>query len=143
MFKVLDLAWFILRRCANNGTPISNLQLQKILYFLQRLNLRRTNQVLFENNIHAWRFGPVVREVYYNFSVYSSLRIIPTDYNPNPSLVLENFLLDEIDRRAIQRPWDMVDETHQAGGAWDQVFMRGAGNDKIIPVELITNDGQN
>lgn len=141
MFDVMDLSWFILRRCADNGTPISNLQLQKILYFLQRLNLIQTGHVLFNADIRAWQFGPVVREVYYNFSIYSSLRIVPTDFSPSPDLELEIFLLDEIDKRATQRPWDMVDETHQAGRAWDQIFQNGRGNDRIIPVELITNNG--
>ena len=32
MFDAVQLAWFILRRCANSGTPISNLQLQKMLF---------------------------------------------------------------------------------------------------------------
>ena len=142
MFDAVQLAWFILRRCANNGTPISNLQLQKMLYFLQRTNLQRENEALFFQNIRAWQFGPVVREVYYTFSVFSSLKIIPEDSDPNPvDIILEPFLLEEIDRRSTQRPWDLVDETHQKGGAWDIIFKDGLGNDKIIPLELIRNDG--
>jgi len=142
MFDAVQLAWFILRRCANNETPISNLQLQKMLYFLQRTNLQRKGEPLFSQDIRAWQFGPVVREVYYTFSVFSSLKIIPEDFDPNPvDIVLEQFLLDEIDRRSRQRPWDLVDETHQEGGAWDITFRHGLGNDQIIPLELIRTDG--
>lgn len=37
MFDVMDLSWFILRRCADNGTPISNLQLQNIVFFTENV----------------------------------------------------------------------------------------------------------
>lgn len=141
MKDAVKLAWFILRRCANNGTPISHLQLQKMLYFLQKLNLERTGLPLFKNKIFAWQFGPVVREVYYEFSIFSSIRIIPSDFDPDPDFELPDFILNEIDTRAKQKPWDMVDETHQEGRAWDLVFQNGNGTDKEIPLELIQTNG--
>jgi uncharacterized phage-associated protein len=142
MFDVVELSWFILKKCADNGTPISNLQLQKMLYFLQKINLEKKGIPLFNEKIRAWQFGPVVREAYYTFSAFSSLRIIPTEYNPNPkNIVLDDFLLDEITKRANQKPWDLVDETHQAGKAWDKIYKNGKGNDKVIPLELIKNNG--
>ena len=100
--SAVELAWFIVRRCANRGFPISNLQLQKMLYFLQRAYLQERGVPLFQEKIVAWQFGPVVREVYYTFSTYSSLRIVPSEYDPNPDFFLENFLLNEIDARSEQ-----------------------------------------
>ena len=141
MLNVVQLDWFIVRRCADRGFPISNLQLQKMLYFLQRAYLKKNGVPLFQEKIVAWQFGPVVREVYYTFSTYSSLRIIPTEYDPNPDFFLENFLLDEIDTRSEQKPWDLVDETHQKGRAWDRVFKDGIGNDRVITLELIKTYG--
>ena len=141
MLNAIQLAWFIVRRCANRGFPISNLQLQKMLYFLQRAYLQENGVPLFQEKIVAWQFGPVVREVYYTFSIYSSLRIIPTEYDPNPDFFLEDFLLNEIDTRSEQRPWDLVDETHQEGGAWDRIFRNGLGNDRVIPLEMIRTNG--
>ena len=69
------------------------------------------------------------------------MRIIPTEYDPNPDFFLENFLLDEIDTRSEQKPWDLVDETHQKGRAWDRVFKDGIGNDRVITLELIKTYG--
>jgi hypothetical protein len=139
--NAVELAWFIVRRCANRSFPISNLQLQKMLYFLQKMNLEKKGVPLFHEKIVAWQFGPVVREVYYTFATYSSLRIIPTEYDPNPKLFLEDFLLEEIDERSEQKPWDLVDETHQKNGAWDKVFKNGAGNDRVITLEMIKTYG--
>lgn len=141
MNNIINLSWFIIRRCADKKNPISNLQLQKMLYFLQRLNVQKTGKALFNNKIFAWQFGPVVRDVYYEFSIYSSLRIIPNDYDPNPNINLESFLLKEIDNRAKQKPWSMVDETHQPGKAWDLIYKNGEGNGREIPLELIKTNG--
>lgn len=137
MLDAIQLSWFILRRCANRGTPLSHLQLQKILYFLQALNLKNKNKSLFRNKIFAWQFGPVVRDVYYQFNIYSSVDIFPSDFDPNPDITLEQFLLNEIDKRATENPWDMVDETHQEGTPWAEVYQNGFGNGDEIPVELI------
>lgn len=141
MYNAIELAWFILRRCADNGTPISNLQLQKILFFLQRLYLKKLNKPLFFNKIFAWQFGPVVRDVYYKFAIFSSVRIIPSKLDPTPDFDLPDFILNEIDSRAKQKPWDMVDETHQKGTPWALIYQNGRGNGREIPLELIrTND---
>jgi len=142
MFNVMDLAWFILRRCANNGNPISNLQLQKILYFLQRLFIiEENNGVLFNESIEAWQYGPVIPEVYKNFSFYSATKIIPTNFDPPSDIDIPEYLLNELDRRAAENPWKLVEETHKPGGAWDTIFNNGYGNRNIIPLELIRDEG--
>ena len=137
MFDIMDLTWFILRRCANNGTPISNLHLQKILFFLQRNSLQNAGNPLFNEKIEAWQYGPVVPVVYNNFSYYSAMQIIPTIFDPDPQLELSDDLLQEIDDLAQQNPWDLVERTHIQGGAWDRVFSDGLGNRREIPLEWI------
>lgn len=137
MFKVMDLAWFILRRCSNNGTPISNLHLQKILFFLQRDSLQNSGSPLFSESIEAWQYGPVIPTVYNNFSYYSAMPIIPTNSDPNPQLGLSANLIKKIDNLAEQNPWSLVERTHVQGGAWDRVFNDGLGNRKEIPLEWI------
>ncbi len=43
---------------------ITNLKLQKILYFAQAYYLAVLRKPLFSDEIEAWQYGPVVREVY-------------------------------------------------------------------------------
>lgn len=69
MGDVLTLAKYIVTKCVRDCCPISNLQLQKILYFIQVDALKTTGEPAFLNNIEAWQFGPVVPEVYYYFVV--------------------------------------------------------------------------
>lgn len=56
------------------GQVISNLALQKLLYYCQGYYLAFTenNEALFEENIVAWRYGPAVENVYQEYKKYGS-----------------------------------------------------------------------
>lgn len=47
------------------GDSISNLKLQKLLYYAQGFNLAIHGKPLFRENIKAWDHGPVVPQVYH------------------------------------------------------------------------------
>lgn len=46
------------------GDEISNLKLQKLLYYMQGFHLACFDAPLFEEDIEAWMYGPVVPSVY-------------------------------------------------------------------------------
>lgn len=66
MYKAIDLANYIVDKCIEDNAPITNLQLQRILYFVQKDFLKRGYQA-FSDDIEAWRCGPVVPNVYFYF----------------------------------------------------------------------------
>ena len=43
---------------------ISNLKLQKLLYFCQAFALVKIGKPMFKEDLYAWKYGPVVSEVY-------------------------------------------------------------------------------
>lgn len=49
------------------GEYISNLKLQKLLYYAQGCFLAVTDQPLFNDAIVAWQHGPVVESVYHQY----------------------------------------------------------------------------
>lgn len=57
----------ILRTDTERGDIISNLKLQKLLYYLQGYHLAFFEEKLFEEDIEAWAYGPVVPCVYHRF----------------------------------------------------------------------------
>ena len=123
-----------------DGCAISNLQLQKILYYVQKDFLQR-DCVAFSDNIEAWQFGPVVPVVYYKFCGFGAMPITST---------FECGGIDSLDLQAIDRvvdvkkflnPWDLVADTHKENGAWDQIYQNGLGNHRIIPLSLIKAEG--
>lgn len=57
-------------RRAEEKESVTNLKLQKILYYVQGYFLAKFDRPLFPDEIQAWKFGPVVPSVYYEFSSY-------------------------------------------------------------------------
>ena len=54
------------------GDNISNLKLQKLLYYAQGLHLALHDEPLFSEPIVRWQYGPVVRSVYDAFKGYGA-----------------------------------------------------------------------
>ena len=61
----------------DENEAVSNLKLQKLLYYAQGFALALTGKPLFDEPIHAWAHGPVVRDVYFRFNEFGSAGIVP------------------------------------------------------------------
>ena len=75
MYKALDVANYVIAYYGKQGVSISNLKLQKVLYFLQANQLVSTRLRLFEDPIMAVDFGPMVEKVFMEYRVYGSAAI--------------------------------------------------------------------
>lgn len=74
MYSVLDVARYVVARSNRAGT-ISNLKLQKVLYFIQAEFLVVQDAPCFAEQIEAWDFGPVVPVVYYRYRTMASAHL--------------------------------------------------------------------
>lgn len=136
MYVALDLSKYIISKCVRDGHPISNLQLQKILYYIQVYFLKHDN-IAFPDAIEAWQFGPVVPNIYYYYCGYGAMPI--TSMHERITIgARDKTIIDEIveNKRGLD-PWKLVEETHRKNRAWDQIYKNGAGNRNVIPTELI------
>ena len=140
--KALDVARYILTKCNKDGQPISNLQLQKMLYYIQYEFLTNYRKPLFDDDFEAWKFGPVIPVVYYEYSHMGAFRI-GADYEGYNKILIdmaqeETDMLNRIiaDKRDINA-WKLVDNTHKSGKAWDTAFKNGDGIGDVISKELI------
>jgi uncharacterized phage-associated protein len=72
--NVFEIAnWFL--NNAEQPNDISNMKLNKLLYYAQGHALVRFDEPLFENDFMAWTHGPVIPEIYHKYSRYNSLPI--------------------------------------------------------------------
>ena len=140
-YKAMDIAKYIVSKCSKERQPITNLQLQKILYYLQREFLQYHDRALFSDEIKAWTFGPVVSEVYRYFCGFGSF---PIFYLFEESKISTDDLkiIDRIvqEKRAVN-VWDLVADTHTKGKSWDLIYRDGIGSGDIIPKGLIFKYG--
>lgn len=65
----------VLDRAAAEGRPVTNLDLQKIVYFLHGHYLVRHQRPLVEGEFEAWPYGPVHRVLYDAFRAYNDTPI--------------------------------------------------------------------
>lgn len=119
-YSAMNVANYILRYYSQRDTWISNLKLQKILYFLQAQFMVSKNKPLFIDEIEAWDCGPIVTSVYHNFKILGGASIPVIHQEKYPYYVewedatIINAVLDELkpytatDLLQIihnQRPW--------------------------------------
>ena len=101
MTDALALAKYIVTKCVKDDCPISNLQLQKILYFIQVDSLKRTGKTAFPDSIEAWQFGPVVPRVYYFFCGNGALSILDTFDDVDSSLLSNDYMKKSLKPRGL------------------------------------------
>lgn len=98
MYDVLDVCRYIINYCSEyNG--ISNLKLQKILYFVQAQFLITESVPCFKERIEAWDFGPVVPVAYHEYKQYGATTIPIVGFyfktDPNNFWNVEKIIFDE------------------------------------------------
>lgn len=69
-YNVIDIATYIINYSNEIGSPVNNLKLQKLLYYVQAAALVKANHMCFDSEIIAWKFGPAVPEVYHYYAEY-------------------------------------------------------------------------
>lgn len=81
MNNVLDVCRYIINYSNKRKYGISNLKLQKVLYFVQAFFLmnKKNNEPCFTESIEAWEFGPVVPIAYREYKRFGSTDIPTID----------------------------------------------------------------
>lgn len=108
----------ILAVADKNNMNITNLQLQKILYF-SFLNLIKNGEIeqdtleeMYNENgpFFVWRYGPVNESIYNEFRIYGSTPILERGEIDNRF----NDLNDSIIEMLKQNPFDLVEKSHNS-----------------------------
>lgn len=93
---------------------ISNLKLQKLLYYAAGTYYAITNELLFEDPIMAWRHGPVVESVYHEYKANGSSGIVfdePFDFEKFDTRT-SNILEEVYDYFGQYSAWKLRNMTH-------------------------------
>lgn len=138
MYTALGLSKYIVSKCVKDGHPISNLQLQKILYCIQVHFLKCGGSAAFLDIMEAWQIGPVVPNVYYYYCGCGAMPI-PFVYEEMADVGAKdkNVIDSIIEAKRDLAPWALVEEVHKKGGAWDQTYRAGAGDRAVISIALM------
>ncbi len=140
MAKIEDVAnFFISMTDCDAGDLITNLKLNKLLYFAQGEYLARTKTPLFDDKIEAWNLGPVVPSVYQKYKVLGKnpIMTVDEDYSENNLSSEEiDILLDVLREYGKYQTSYLVKMTHEDNTPWTKVFDERKNN--TIPLEFIS-----
>ena len=116
MLTCFDVAdYFLSKTDEEAGDVISNLKLQKLVYYAQGFTLAVTGNPLFNEPIEAWQHGPVVPDLYHKYKDHGAYGIpAPTnvDFSKFSSEIKE--ILDEVyDVYGQFSAWKLRNMTHE------------------------------
>lgn len=75
MYDALTIARYIINYSNDRGYGVTNLKLQKLLYFVQAAFLEIYGFPCFKEDMQAWTLGPVIPSVYHEFKRYGNMDI--------------------------------------------------------------------
>jgi len=133
-YDAREVANFILDVCENNGRKVSNLALQKIVYFCHVWSLIELGRPLVKHSFEAWEYGPVLPYLYREFKEFDrspivrrAIRLDPISGEKRIAVYdfedsMKDFLNGIIGFYSQMRPGDLVELSHVAGGPWHKVW---------------------
>ncbi|HEJ4958444.1 TPA: SocA family protein [Pseudomonas aeruginosa] len=124
----IDVAKFFLAQSNEEaGDLVSNLKLQKLVYYAQGFHLAVYDEPLFTDSIEAWTHGPVVPNVYHHYKQFGSGSIpAPIDFNLEAFSPEQVELLNEVQQIYGQySAWRLREMTHEEA-PWRNNYQAGA-----------------
>lgn len=113
---IFDVCDFILFYEDSKGRSVSNLRLQKLLYFIQAKFLKETNSPCFTEEMRAWKYGPVIPTIYQKYRGYGALSIevshFPYSVEARNRLNGWEFIEEILEQMREISTGDLVDITH-------------------------------
>lgn len=138
------LANYIIYRTVKLKQYITNLQLQKILYFLWIENFKLNKNELFSNRVFAWQLGPVITDVYNVYKSYGCDVILEFSSEDCDRIDMsDKYFIDEIVEFYSKIPtYRLVDISHVKDGAWDVIYNQKNAKGFVIPFGLMAKTGK-
>ncbi|OQP65355.1 hypothetical protein A3860_16950 [Niastella vici] len=125
------IAFAFVKKGIDEGLFVTQMKLQKLVYFAQGVHLAKYHQPLINETFQAWMYGPVIPEIYQDFKLYGSRPITNTaDFTPSATYK-PPFRLDDEALDTINYSWAVLKDfsamslskwTHRADGPWSKVY---------------------
>lgn len=135
MVDVLNVAEFFVQIVnQSEDDQITNLKLNKLLYYAQGVHLARTGSPLFSNQIEAWPLGPVVPSVYHQYKCCGKNPISMSEESIDRSLFSAEELdtmLDVLREFGQYTGSKLVSLTHMPGTPWSEAHLANKTNIKL------------
>jgi len=149
MQSSIKIANFFVSKSINTGEELSPIKLLKLVYLSHGWYLGLTEKPLIGEAVQAWKYGPVVKDVYYAFRTYGSEQITSFAKDSYSTIQIPNAEKEKDLVQFLEKIWEIYGKvdglrlsalTHESGSPWDTVWNIQGGKykkDAIIPNDLI------
>lgn len=138
MLNAKNVSYYVLSLSNHSiQDEVTNLKLQKLLYYLQGHHLAINDEPLFDDAIEAWDLGPVVCDVYHTFKGYGNSTIILPETENNFDFIpqkLKIFINNVYTHYRQYSAIKLVDMTHSEK-PWELTYKKSMSN--VINNDLI------
>lgn len=126
-YRAVDVARRMVEISIDKELWLTNLELQKVLYFTWVDYFAKYRVRLFEDQeFEAWKYGPVVPDVYYDYWLNVANLIFITDHPTNPiDSKTSDFLEEELRKYTGMSAGHLADKAHQEGSPWQRSYQEG------------------
>jgi uncharacterized phage-associated protein len=130
------IANYMLQFAMGRDIPLTNLQLQKIIFFAHGTYLTQFNSPLVINRFEAWEHGPVIPELYHALKQHGdrNIKSVVTRYDleSRSHIVVTADLPEEAQDHVAEmllfygrmNPWELVRLSHVPDGPWARTLQR-------------------
>jgi len=151
MYEARKITNLLLSRYDAQRFELTNLRLNKLLYFIHAESLAHRPNGLVRNHFEAWQFGPVIRPVFDTFKSFGeswiSAPAMYLDYASGVSRAVPHddiatsdidFITDAFRKYGSFSTGALVDLSHVRGGPWDIIYHAWLADKTLSP--RIPND---
>ena len=137
--KVNEVANYFIALAKDSNVSLSNMQLQKLVYIAFGYYAAILNEPLFEDEIQAWNYGPVIPNLYHLLKKYGAGEV--TDFVDASTTITA----DDPASKIIEGVWNTYIKydgiqlsklTHEEGTPWSNVWNKDQRN-ATIPLAVI------
>jgi uncharacterized phage-associated protein len=125
----------LLKIAKRRGRSLSPMQLLKLVYIAHGWSLAILGRDLFSDRIEAWKYGPVIPDLYRATKRFGSgsipLELIKEGESNHLPADIQAFLQDVFDKYGALSGIQLSNLTHRAGSPWSQVYETGIYNGEI------------
>lgn len=118
MYDALTIAMYIINKCFEEGAPVTNLRLQKLMYFIQGMSYVIKNRAMIKDEFYAWQYGPVVPKIYFEYNGYigNPIRITYAINNiENEDVKIIDYVINQLKQ---YKDSVLVTLSHEKDGPW-------------------------
>ena len=142
--STLAIANFFIRKSIKEKRPISQIKLQKLIYFAHGFYLAVKEKPLVNEKIEAWQYGPVVPLIYHRFKNWGNSPIRRVLIEKSDNLLISEDVVEFLDlvwhKFAGYSASELVDMSHEKDGPWHKSIEKSKALVGFVVPNIVINN---